>query len=36
MTISVDPDQTSPLGAVLSGSRLFAKTCSHFSCLVEV
>ena len=24
---SVDPDQTSPLGAVWSGSALFAQTC---------
>ena len=24
---SVDPDQTAPLGAVLSGSALFAQTC---------
>ena len=24
---SVDPDQTAPLGAVWSGSALFAKTC---------
>ena len=24
MTNSVDPDQTAPIGAVLSGSRLFA------------
>ena len=24
---SVDPDQTAPVGAVLSGSALFAQTC---------
>ena len=27
MTNSVDPDQTAPLGAVCSGSALFAKAC---------
>ena len=27
MANSVDPDQTAPLGAVWSGSALFAKTC---------
>ena len=27
MTNSVDPDQTAPKGAVLSGSALFAKAC---------
>ena len=27
MANSVDPDQTAPLGAVWSGSTLFAQTC---------
>ena len=27
MTDSVDPDQTAPIGAVWSGSALFAQTC---------
>ena len=27
MANSVDPDQTAPLGAVQSGSKLFAQTC---------
>ena len=27
MATSVDPDQTAPLGAVWSGSALFARTC---------
>ena len=27
MANSVDPDQTAPLGAVWSGSALFAQTC---------
>ena len=27
IAISVDPDQTAPLGAVWSGSALFAQTC---------
>ena len=27
MTSSVDPDQTAPVGAVCSGSALFAKAC---------
>ena len=27
MANSVDPDQTTPLGAVWSGSALFAQTC---------
>ena len=27
MANSADPDQTAPLGAVLSGSALFAQTC---------
>ena len=27
MAYSVDPDQTAPLGAVWSGSALFAQTC---------
>ena len=27
MANSVDPDQTAPLGAVWSGSALFARTC---------
>ena len=27
LLLSVDPDQTAPLGAVWSGSALFAQTC---------
>ena len=30
MTNSVDPDQTAPIGAVLSGSTLFASTLKLF------
>ena len=31
MTNSVDPDQTAPIGAVLSGSTLFASMLKFFS-----
>ena len=31
MANSVAPDQTAPVGAVLSGSTLFDKTCQSFS-----
>ena len=41
MANSVDPDQTAPLGAVWSGSALFAQVClsenlgSHYTCISQ-
>ena len=36
MAYSVDPDQTAPLGAVWSGSTLFAQSCLSKNLIITV